>query len=193
MRDKIQRAFVKSPMDFKSDESLPYRLSCRDPSGLPEDERFDAVVVNQALLGLKFGPLRSVFEQALGCLAEGEGGAVLVSGLLTASPLAGEDDPMQLLLHARSLERVDSALYMHESGLLLSFRRENPYLFSPSVLATIDFEHFRRRRDLDKLVPILSFTEFQLWLSNPNATRRFVRSLTELSPEELERRIKHYT
>ena len=101
-------------------------------------------------------------------------------------------DTYKLLISMRSYQICDASLGLFENGLLLVYPRRNPYTSPIEELESLNLDYIAFRKNMDKLIPVLSFPEIHYWLTHSKSTRRFVRSLAEISQEELDRRKKKY-
>ena len=97
-------------------------------------------------------------------------------------------DTYKILLRTRSLKNHDCCLGSFEGGLLLVQRRTNPYQVLLESMDRADLTHEFVRKNLDKILPVVSFAEMHEWLSHSQHTLRFSRPLTEISSEEMDRR-----
>jgi hypothetical protein len=79
----------------------------------------------------------------------------------------------------RSLNNFDAALGNFEGGLLIVTPRQNPYRISQENLAQLKFSYTEFRKNVDKIIPILSFSEIHDWFTYSTYTKRFARNLQE--------------
>jgi hypothetical protein len=189
LEHKIRSAFLLQP--HEQDDSMHYSLdfTCITSEQFTESKQlppFHLIIINQASLKAPFQELKKLFTQALNLLSPDEASSVLINGMLPAfeNNRKNEDwvnhNAYHLIIHMRSLRNFDAALGNFEGGLLLVYPRRNPYRITQKDLDELNVSYADLRKNMDKVVPVLSFSEMHDWLSNETHTRRFVRCLDEI-------------
>lgn len=184
---KIQNAFKPVFDEEKSHVSVDYR--CIHTEHFiqldPTLTSFDLVIINQGKLKVSLAELQPLFVHSLSFIQNGSMGNVLINGMLPDFENHKKDidwlgaDAYQLIILMRSMRDHDAALSFYEGGLLLVHPRTNPYRILQHELTALNMTYAYFRKNMDKVVPVLSFAEMHEWLSNAAYTQRFVRSLLE--------------
>ena len=183
---KIKSSFIQSFPEIDPTVQLDFR--CMNPEQFRKSQQvsfFDQIIINQALLKSSFSSLKPIFNHALKSLNREQGSCVFVNGMLPAVENTRVDgnwlnaDSYELIISMRSLNNFDAALGNFEGGLLIVTPRQNPYRISQENLAQLKFSYTEFRKNVDKIIPILSFSETHDWFTYSTYTKRFARNLQE--------------
>ena len=181
---KVRSSF--SPIFEEPYEILITDIHCvtqEDLLNSVHSSNFSLIIINQAFLKYSYATLLSTFFLALRLLSKVEGSGVLVNGMLLPfeNKKQGEEwvngDTYHLIIKMRNLRDYDASLSNYEGGLLFVYHRRNPFFVSQTILDGLNVSYEMLRKNIDKFIPILSFSEMHDWLSNSNYTNRFVRKL----------------